>query len=420
MGASPPPFPSGQLTRASALLSGPRLLGLVGDSRTAGIGATLHLAYSWPKWTETLSDGRVRVDSTLSWAVAGAKTGPVEGEVIMDMIGQARLAAASRADIVAVFGGTNDGLTEDTLGNLTTICGILTGAGKAVVLIAEAPRDIALGDPARKRFGVRAHCHRLAGINGVVVVDPWELLVDRTSATGAFASGMSYDGLHMTTTGCYYLGLAVANAINALYPAVPLLPGMVPAEWDATYNPYGPMLANPAMSGTGGALTTGVTGVLADSWSAARAGTGLSAVGSMVTDSTGKPAQQLVVSGTASSGTDLIKFRQNLTVGNLTAGDVIEGVCYFEVDAGAANIHGPALQLTGTGGSNPFTAGNYDAGTLTRGFTPAIAHKGVLRTPRMTYVGTTTTLRLEFNILGKNTLAGALTARVRDMTAYKV
>jgi hypothetical protein len=256
------------------------------------------------------------------------------------------------------------------------------------------------------------------------VVDCSYAYCDPTSATSAPRTNYSYDGLHPKAQGMFAVAQQVANWINVLYPA----PGIAtPSKVDAfsVDNPNGNLLTNALyLTATGGTVSGQATGTAAASWTcgSAAASTFVATV-SVPTGSDGQNRQQFVLgtSGTWAS-TSLFSFTQSPTVGNFAAGDVIDAMLEFEVDAGLANVAGISLVQRATMGGTLMTYESGYAGAIPGDDFPATAFSGVLRAPLMpiTAVPTTCDFQARIYIKGAGTSTPAGTIRFGAASMRKV
>ena len=203
------------------------------------------------------------------------------------------------------------------------------------------------------------------------------------------------DGTHPGVSGAYYIGKAVAAVLRHWYPPLGLLPAsnMV---WAAD-SPQGNLLANGMMQGSSGSVTAPGAGTLSGTaptgWRMSMAGTaGLTVTGSQVAGTVagsplyGYPTQQLAFSGSYTrvgffERPDVRLQRTPRAVAaqpadRHAAGDRIEALIGFEIDAGNSCISFPALNFR-WGGSSGFNAECY----LAPRDLPNEAISGVLRTP---------------------------------------
>lgn len=143
-------------------------------------------------------------------------------------------------------------------GGWTDNSGLITGAGSTIV--AQRAKHMAVNNWIRRYASETP---------GVVLVDPWNELVDAASSTADWLSGTNGDPVHMSGRGGFICGRAFASAlINFVKPRTAGTIGQTDA-FDATNNPGGNLVAAAAvaMQGTGGASSgTGVSGTVPGGW----------------------------------------------------------------------------------------------------------------------------------------------------------
>lgn len=388
----------------------------IGDSRTiAGhFGSPERLTSNgYQFWTEFLTRGRVRFPRAFNFGVSG--------ETSTQILARAATAAAASPPVAIVLAGVNDATGDPTLANVVAITRMLVQAGKIVIVVPELPRISGwTASRASQQMAVYDGLRSISTKN-VYIANPWPYIVDYALATGAEISGMYYDNIqHPSNTGAYYIGLAIANIINSLFPDPGVLPVWSIGLYDATYNPGGCLTPNPMVSGSGGSLAGSATGTVATSTTVSRTGSDITVAASKVTDSAGLVWQQIVLAGTPTTNTQRATITQNVTVANLTVGDNIRAVCEMQVDAGAAGVHGPSLEINPTGGSTEAVSSNYDTWARAVGYAPAVAHAGVLTTPPLVVLASIATFPVQVIARAEQSIACSMTFRIRALGARKI
>lgn len=287
-----------------------RIIGMLGDSRSnnsgkAGISENIGPLH----WACMKSRQRLTFHSDYNFSTGGYTTQDIIDNHLDD-------ACACPAGSMYVLAGTNDRTEMDpleTIANLSIIVDRLVAAGKDVYIESELPR----GDTTYTNYRLTAaqldahmQVHRwimsLAGKQRIYPIDSWPVTAVSGSATGDAILGTTIDGLHPNTMGAYLIGSkGIAAQIVAKYPVAPdVLPVAVddPVDW---------INSNTMMTGTAGTVSgAGGTGTLADTYKTAVGST----VGGItrVYSKTVEGYQQVVIGGTASSGTnpqmDIIKL----------------------------------------------------------------------------------------------------------------
>jgi hypothetical protein len=218
-----------------------------------------------------------------------------------------------------------------SLANLLAIERLITSAGMVCVWIGEIPRgDTSFTGAALTTTAQREQLAQTArwqqGRNiykNVVTVSPWADIADVATAAndvlGYARVGMTYDGLHPSPAGAYRIALRALPAFQQLFGPTAGRWNNLPltgADLYSATNPYGLVTLNPNMGGTGGSLTTGVTGSAPDSWAVSNNTNGTFAVvSSLVTDTDGARWWRHVCSGTTSTGNQYYRIRQDINVG---------------------------------------------------------------------------------------------------------
>ena len=166
----------------------------------------------------------------------------------------------------------------------------------------------------------------------------------QSAAWGSDAAGNSYvqDQVHPTPAGASVMGKILADAIS------PRLDGSDAYLFPAHNGDGASGIYNPMMLGTGGTLSTGGTGNVADKWTCyVNSGT-LAYTASKVarTDGIlGEWQQFAFTSGTAG----VLKFQQNMYSGAWSVGDTIRFSVEFQLDNDWTGNMAPQMLITSTG-----------------------------------------------------------------------
>jgi hypothetical protein len=386
----------------------------LGDSRTGAItfGAPPRInASGWAFWAEFWSRGRLDAGGD------GVNFG-VAGEGSDEILARVPDVLASDCDVVVLLSSVNDITGADSAGNVEATIRALIAGGKIVIVVPELPR-IAGWSNARiaQHMAVRRRCQMLAeSLRGCYIADPWQKMAD--PATGGIAAGLYYDVyVHMTKLGNCILGQAIADVAIGLTPEPSLLPAVNVGGYDPVYNPAGNITNNALMTGTAGGKGAGVTGNVADAWTMTTTAD-LSAAASKVTVD-GVEWQQVVISGTAGDTSQYVEIAQNIPVQKMQIGDRLRVVCEIEVDAGAANVVGPILSITGSGGTTSYVSTNFAAADDATGSSPSTAHNGVMRSPEIEIKTGLATLSVGLRVMARTDGAASMTFRVRACGLFK-
>lgn len=176
---------------------------------------------------------------------------------------------------------------------------------------------------------------------GVNLYDDWKNTHDpslSSTTTLRFKAGYmqeaSGSGVHEGNLGGYAGGIPFETYLRATFPDVPYLPSDVnEIPSISTRN----LLVNPLfVTATGGTASTGASGTVPGSWTADRtAGGGTqTVVVSTGTPADGAPGLETIMACTFGAAGDLLRLRQDATIGNVNVGDIIEGVAQVKIDAG--------------------------------------------------------------------------------------
>ncbi len=254
------------------------------------------------------------------------------------------------------------------------------------------------------QFEVMDRCNRwlnrfAARAQGMVAVASACLpdITDPASIGAQPRPGYTYDGTHPAIAAGYYIGKAVAAILRNWYPPLDLLPSNNLA-WTTGLTTAN-FLQNPMMEGVGGTVTAPSAGTISGTaptfWNALMSNTaGLTVAHSQVPSPlTGRRMHQMTFGGsytasgfTASSWGPFGRLLQNAATGALatiSAGDTIEAMVEFEIDAGNNCIAFPQLQMRWKGAANYNT--DMQLPDLVGGL-PSEAISGVLRTAPHSYI----------------------------------
>lgn len=267
-------------------------------------------------------------------------------------------ALSYKASIYAIFGVVNDIAQYATTGDTAdTIYARLETAILKILYSGFTP--LVFIDPGATNFTTTHHAmlqrinERLVSLaetyNGILLFDMANVVWDMTSATFAFKSGYSADGVHYTTTGNYFIGKALGDFLaKVLNPTVNQ--GGNVSYLPANGNIF--QVVNPLMlTTTGGTLNTGITGAAPASFACFRTGTS-TAVASVIDapDGRGK-AIKFDVTGVAEG--QYIRVQQDMVNTNFAAGDIIEFGAKALVNSGAENMKMIGLWGNVGGQANP-------------------------------------------------------------------
>lgn len=248
-------------------------------------------------WAQALSGQRLYYDKDWNFGVGGDNTA--------DLL--ARLDAVLEADTDYVFIsiGGNDVTHPLTLTqvceNLEEIWDRCYEAGKFVIASMLYPRGTAT-------TWTSAHKAKSAAISNYIqqakhrrkmfeVINPAPIFTDYSNTNGNSLAVMTTDGVHPGVYGAFTLGKSIAECFERLEPARPDLFDDYSNVYGAA-NPYGNLIPNGLLYGTGGSVGAGASGVIADSTALIMAGS-LPVVCSKGVNEHGMPTQKFTLSGSA-------------------------------------------------------------------------------------------------------------------------
>ena len=363
--ASHNPVTEGVEVLAVPLSFGP-VVALLGDSILAtddDIGPTRYqVAAGVQSWAKVLSKQRFVCNFENNFAVVGSTSATVISSGKLDDC----IASTPSACVVLI--GTNDvsaAVSSATIiANLTTIYRSLLNAGIYVIAIPILPRSVtpSSGTMATMQKAinyVNGFIKRFAALNrGMYVADPWQNIVDMSNGQvlggipgGTRYAAYSYDGLHPSGRGGYWIGKAVSDIVNLIYPPNNDLSWSINDYYDATNNPNGNLLTNGFMNvASGGTAGVGASGVIPGTWNIASIGSAKALTANTVvqiaTENTTEASlkynaiNSVITMGASPTTSESVWYKHDasgLTVGRSVYGEVeVEVVsstadCLFEV-----------------------------------------------------------------------------------------
>ena len=335
-----------------------------------------------------------------------ATTGTTSKDAINNQIGPAALL---KAGWWSVQTGTNDltllaGDSAVTVcGRIRTICQSALAAGSKVALWTIVPRNdaqwtsnsatiVAAGSTIAKQklkqMEINTWIRRYAQETpGIVLIDPYNELVDPSSATGNWLAAYTSDGTHWNGAGAFVGGQVFANAMTSfLKPDLQSTISQLDV-YDATNNVAGDFALTKGFQGSTAASGTGMSGTWPTGWTVDMQAGSSTCVGAVQartdTVSPGLPANgnelQLAVS-TAAAASQLRAYQAS-TGAVVPAGIPFYCEAQVSVSANSAAWSGPSLQMFFNSGSpSANCAGMFsDGSTLPVGVT----FDAVIRTPLM-------------------------------------
>jgi len=415
------------------------MLAVIGDSRVAfgkDVDAPTdrnHTVRGPQFWTAALTNARVRFPLEYDYSAAGSNTQKLIEEQLVSVL-------SCPASGVVMLTGTNDITTTgrtlaQSLAAYRHIFRSLLAAGKLVFVFAELPQTGSVRTTAQRGhlMAIRSYLKYTAPaeFSNAIVVDAWPDMADASVATiGSRQTPLvmrENDHLHPGPCGAYFMGKALADAINAIYPSRDPLAHSSADQWDASANPYGCINENPAMLGTGGTILAAgggtMSGPVADSYYVQTASASdVTGDFSKTTSADGQTTRQrLVLSGTPSSTNPEVILEQygSTMLSRIAAGDALE--LFAGVSCGTStNLKGIMAQIrVRVDGTYHYAqAGTRDTGA---NYLPPEAWSGVLRTPRLTVpVGTLQEVRIGMYVSGYSGAPLAADIAFHNLTLRKV
>lgn len=189
--------------------------------------------------------------------------------------------------------------------------------------------------------------------NNILFLDVYEILVDRTdTVNGDIIGSYTTDDLHFNGIGAGLIGKEVADQLSSIFGK--FNPQLISTAADrySVDNPYGNIIANGLLYGTGGTAGTGVTGDVADSFSISReGGSNITGVASKITDPSDSsfPMQRITVTTTGASGIEFIEMRTDPTTytesDGIVEGEYYEAMCKLNVSDSSGELRYIMLEL---------------------------------------------------------------------------
>lgn len=417
-----------------------RLVVSLGDSRQGkgrGTGQTKY-GNGVQYHAEMVTRGKLRFPTAFHLAVAGTTTG--------DMVTQSAASVAFDADFALIWSGINDitnrqtgaggtGSTPATLaGTIANIDAVVQeqlSLGRRAIIVAETP----LGGSVSGGFGTLTSAYleelmRLAQVlrsysrvPGCHVIDLWQIYADMGVADGRFIDGVSYDNQHLSALGALLVSRKIKAIADLYLEDCDMLPSSPADKYSAT-NPTGALNPNAFMLGTAGIKGTGATGTVADNWTVASNDSAYQVLAEKVAAGIidARIWQKLTISGTPTAALPLITMSQNIaSLANLAVGDTIEGLCEMRVDAGAANVYTPYLDIRAQGtGLDLSQSGLHGNSGHQDGYAPAIGFGGPIYCDPITVSAGFTSCSVRLGIYGKQGQAASAVVYVTSTAVRKV
>lgn len=386
-------------------------------------------------WLAALSNHRYNLKQANMKGIAGNTTTDFLSRYVSDCRGKV-FGAVLLAGPTNNVGNNPTPDTSPTNGMITDM-GILLDyfagtLGKIVFLTDIRPRakwgvftapQIAIAKQAILDYNAWAALQHNSYNGRVIYIPTFNAIWDGTANLTPLAN-TTVDQLHLTPYGGYLEGLYLKNALQ------PYFGDGLGIDFSSVSN----LLTNGTLTGTGGSKSGGVTGSVADSWTAILSG-GTGGTGTGVASKASSTIQQLVLNWNAggSSANAVLTMRQAITSG-FAVGDTVFAAMRVQIPS-AVNMLDSALKLTlsGTGVSGIVNVSGFHnwqgAGVVSGAggnwlICEVYGSPGeyLIYTPDL-YIaaGTSMTLTLDYNFGGYNStaLASSGTVQIKGAGIFK-
>lgn len=369
-------------------------------------------------WAVSETGGLAAFPLSLNKGIDGNTTSQMLARLQTDVI-----ANSNAFDVMVHFGTGNDrikGMTlEQTIRNLEYMYSALIKRGKIVIAIAETPvMGANVGLPAQQtanHFAVHNWYLNVAPSLGVVVVNPWDEMVDPASGSNFWPlGGLTGDGLHPTAVGARIIGRKVAEALKRLFTFPAVLP-TANVAYDAALVPGGSLISNSLLTGTNGVLGGGsnATGQLASSCTLLGSDlNGLAVAASKEAADFGFK-QVLRITGMPSGTTPTLTLEQSVDVSKLAVGQRLRAVAGWEFISVNTSVLQVALQIVAVGASGTTVAQIGQNQELNHAM-PIGTIAGTLITQTLALSEVPTSLNLRLSIIFKSGTGQDATIKLRQ------
>lgn len=417
------------------------VVGAVGDSITAqgvggamgdGItGGTTRFNNGYTTWLPLLSEGRIRIPTSMIIAIGGSTTEQIEG--FLDTM----LALPNKPDAIIINAGAN--LTNTMVETVSRMINKCFAKNVLPWLSAPLGNTENVGSEGIQRQSEyisflraldegRSWALALIGSTETrqvpLITDPRRRMLDLTSDTQHKIDPRNGD-LHPGGTGAFNTATAMWETVKHMF--APRYLSIDPADtFHGTYNPHGTLLPGTLtnMSGTGGSHNAGWSG--ANTTFTGTVPTGLEIKRSPGTGSTmtmvasrvplsgyfNANALRLVVDVTApgSAGTyERVQMATGFDIpAGLQVGDIVEFEAWYQLTGTVSKVRSIEVEAFQNGGGDFATDGKQSGGTdqvIAGTAFPQVAHKAVLRTPPIV-IKSTNRIDMSISIFMENYEAG--------------
>jgi len=369
------------------------------DDSTSSTGWT---DWGWACWFRRVAGDAVTLKKEDVFAVASMGTSHLLSVQLPQVL-------AGNFDICVTMIGTNDlGSAVDIMGNLETFYATLEAnniTGVAIPIIPHSDGESMTDAIAKEAESVNAFLkERAKGSKFMRYVNVIDVVTDFTN--GDAVSEYLRDGIHNTRVGASVIGQEVYSGVEDLVSGSQTEAVQTRNNtYDETLNPTGDWLLNGNLTGAGGILQNGATGIAPDEWQFRRSsGAATYSLNSSrkVIDGYGKlESLSIEFSGTGDSNLMTLTVGGNIPSG-IVAGDVIEFSCYVDF-SGLEGISWCALR--GALGATQET----DGGETSANGTAPSTLLGMKLSSILTYTNEATyEVRLQAGTVSAASLAGSI------------
>ncbi|MBI6911648.1 SGNH/GDSL hydrolase family protein [Pseudomonas palleroniana] len=370
-------------------------------------------------WAVSETGGLAAFPLTLNKGIDGNTTSQMLARLQADVI-----ANSGAFDVMVHFGTGNDRLQgmslDQTIRNLEYLYAALLKRGKVVIAIAETPVIGAnVGLPSQQtanHFAVHNWYLNVAPGLGVIVVNPWDEMVDPASGSNFWPKeGMTGDGLHPTPMGARIIGRKVGEALKRLFTFPAVLPTSSVA-YDSVLVPGGSLIPNSLLSGTNGTLGPGsnATGQVAASCTLQGSNlNGLAVAASKEAADVGFK-QVLRITGMPSGNTPTLTLEQTVDVSKVAVGHRLRAVAGWEFISVNTSVLQVALQIVAVSASGTTIAQIGQNQELNHAL-PIGSISGILVTQTLTLAQAPTSLKVQLSIIFKSGTGQDATIKLRQL-----
>lgn len=375
-------------------------------------------------WAVSETGGLAAFPLTLNKGIDGNTTSQMLARLQADVI-----ANSSAFDVMVHFGTGNDRLQgmslDQTIRNLEYLYAALLKRGKVVIAIAETPVIGAnVGLPPQQtanHFAVHNWYLNVAPALGVIVVNPWDEMVDPASGSSFWPKeGMTGDGLHPTPMGARIIGRKVGEALKRLFTFPAILPTSNIA-YEATLVPGGSLIPNSLLTGTNGTLGAGsnATGQLAASCTLLG-----SNLNGLTVEASKEPAefgfkQVLRITGMPSGTAPTLTLEQSVDVSKVAVGHRLRAVAAWEFVSVNTSVLQVALQVVAVSASGTTIAQIGQNQELNHAL-PIGSMEGTLVTQALTLAQAPTSLKFRLSIIFKPGTGQDATVKLRQVDLTRI